>query len=336
MAWRGFPRYVSKVEKQARASKKLEQLKKKRDVKPVILQGSALARTWWGKSWNKNLEQYADYSNRIGRGRGYIRHGAVLDLQIEAGKIRALVQGSRSKPYEIVIQIGKLNKKTWQHIVTSCSGMLDSVSELVSGKFLKELGELFLQREAGLFPSPKEIDFACSCPDWASMCKHVAAALYGVGARFDEDATLFFKLRGVDMAELIGETVSLKAENLLEMASKKSSRVIQDADLSALFGIELSTNDKLALPPAHDKRVKKNVRGKTAKTKSKTKQNNPEKNKIKSPGNTGKLTRSSVRQRSLAKTTNKYKKAQLTKYEDVVALRSSQIGSKGVKWRKSR
>jgi uncharacterized Zn finger protein len=310
MAWWDFPRYESKVEKQARASKKLEQIRKKRAVKPVILQGSAIARTWWGKSWNKNLEQYADYSNRIGRGRSYVRHGAVLDLQIDSGRIKALVQGSRSKPYEIVIQIGKLNKKNWQHITASCSGMLESVSELVSGKFPKELGELFLQRDAGLFPSPREIDFSCSCPDWASMCKHVAAALYGVGARLDEDATLFFTLRGVDMVELVGETVSAKADNLLEMAAKKSSRVIQDADLSALFGIELSNNDDPLQASAEGKGVKKAIRGKSAKTGKKTNRNKPEKKKRTPPGNTKRMTRSTKagKQISLAQKTKRTKK----------------------------
>ena len=309
MAWRDFPRYASKVEKQARASKKLEQIRKKRAVKPVILQGSAIARTWWGKSWNKNLEQYADYSNRIGRGRSYVRHGAVLDLQIDSGIIKALVQGSRSRPYEIVIQIGKLNRKTCQHIAASCSGMLESVSELVSGKFPRELGELFLRRDAGLFPSPKEIDFSCSCPDWASMCKHVAAALYGVGARLDEDATLFFTLRGVDMVELVGETVSAKADNLLEMAAKKSSRVIQDADLSALFGIELSNSDDPLQATAEGKCVKKAIRGKSAKTENKTNRNKPEKKKKTPPGNTKRMARSTKagKQISLAQKTKRTK-----------------------------
>jgi uncharacterized Zn finger protein len=269
MRFWGFPRYVSKAEKQAKAAKKLEQLKKKRDVRPVILQGSAIARTWWGKSWNQNLERYADYSNRIGRGRSYVRHGAVLDLQISAGEIRALVQGSRSKPYEILIKIGKLSKNTWQQIASSCSGMLDSVSELLAGDFPKELGELFLQRDAGLFPAPREIAFECSCPDWASMCKHVAATLYGVGARLDEDATLFFTLRGVDTASLISRTVSSKAESLLEKAAKKSSRIIDDADLSALFGIELIHTNMSAAGNGDKQLVKKAMRIKNTKSKGK-------------------------------------------------------------------
>src|SRR5574341_610784 len=141
MAFWGFPRYVCKAEKQAKAAKKLEQLKKKRDVKPVILQGSAIARTWWGKAWNRNLERYADYSNRIGRGRSYVRHGAVLDLLINTGEIRALVQGSRSRPYEIVITIKKLNKNIWHKISAECGGKLDSLQELLAGSFPASLGD---------------------------------------------------------------------------------------------------------------------------------------------------------------------------------------------------
>ena len=240
MAFWGFPRYVCKAEKQAKAAKKLEQLKKKRDVKPVILQGSALARTWWGKAWNRNLERYADYSNRIGRGRSYVRHGAVLDLIINPGEIRALVQGSRSRPYEIVITIKKLNKNIWHKISAECGGKLDSLQELLAGSFPASLGDIFMQQDAGLFPGPKEISFDCSCPDWADMCKHVAASLYGVGARLDEDPSLFFTLRGVDMGELIAKSVTKKAERLLETASQKSSRIMENVDLSGMFGIELA------------------------------------------------------------------------------------------------
>jgi uncharacterized Zn finger protein len=240
MAFWDFPRYVPKAEKQAQAARKLEQLKKKRDVRPVIIQGSAIARTWWGKSWNKNLERYADYSNRIGRGRSYVRHGAVLDLQIAEREIRSLVQGSRAKPYEIIIKIKKLNRNIWQQIAAACSGRLESLQELLSGSFPKELGEVFMQQGSGLFPSPKEISFECSCPDWASMCKHVAASLYGVGARLDEDPSLFFTLRGVEVNDLIARTVSKKAERLLETASRKSSRIMENVDLSGMFGIELA------------------------------------------------------------------------------------------------
>ncbi len=240
MSFRGFPKYVHQAVKKERAERKLVQLKKKQNVSPVILEGSVLARTWWGKAWNKNLESYADYTNRIGRGRSYVRCGAVLDLQVNAGEIKALVQGSRAKPYSVAITIKKLNKNTWKLAASACAGKLESLEELLSGKFPKSLEEMFMQRNTGLFPSPREIKFDCSCPDWASMCKHVAATLYGIGARLDEDPTLFFTLRGVDTADLINQTVSNKAEDLLKKASKKSSRVIEGADLSAVFGLDLA------------------------------------------------------------------------------------------------
>jgi uncharacterized Zn finger protein len=240
MSFWSFPKYVCKAEKKAKAEKKLNQLKKRQDVRPVIIEGSAIARTWWGKAWNRNLESYADYHNRIGRGRSYVRCGTVLDLKVNAGEIKALVHGSRAKPYVINIKIKKLNKNTWQQVASECAGKLESLEELLNGKFPKALEETFMKRNTGLFPSPKELEFDCSCPDWASMCKHIAAALYGVGARLDEDPTLFFTLRGVDTADLIKRTVSSKAEDLLKKASKKSPRIIEGADLSAVFGIDLT------------------------------------------------------------------------------------------------
>ncbi len=233
MSSRCFSKYVRKAEK------KLAQAEKQQGLRPVIIEGGVIAATWWGKAWNKNLESYADYTNRIGRGRSYVRSGAVLDLQVGAGEIKALVQGSRAKPYAVTITIKKLNKNTGNLVAAACEGKLESLEELLAGKFPEALEETFLQRKTGLFPSPKEIEFTCSCPDWASMCKHIAATLYGIGARLDEDPTLFFTLRGVDTADLVKRVVSSKAEDLLHKASQKSPRIIEGVDLSAVFGVEL-------------------------------------------------------------------------------------------------
>ena len=239
--WGGYyPPYVSVAEKKAKAAKKLKQLKKKNPgIKPVVIEGKAIALSWWGKSWNQNLERYADYSNRIGRGRSYVRHGAVLDLQIDSGKVEALVQGTRAKPYSVSVEIKAINEKVWQEIKAACGGKLDSLQELLEGKFPKALGEIFMEQGTGLFPSPKEIEFSCSCPDWASMCKHVAATLYGIGARLDEDPGLFFKLRKVRMKDLVTEAVEDKTRNLLEKAKKETGRVIAESDLADVFGIEM-------------------------------------------------------------------------------------------------
>ncbi|MCP4575855.1 MAG: hypothetical protein GY846_06185 [Deltaproteobacteria bacterium] len=257
----GYPAYVSVAEKRAKAAKKLRQLKKKNPhINPIVIDGTAIARTWWGKAWNKNLESYADYGNRIGRGRSYVRHGAVLDLQIRSGEVESLVQGSRSKPYAVTIRIRAMGKKNWKEIKTASEGKLDSLLELLAGKFPKGLGEIFATQGKGLFPSPKEIAFHCSCPDSAYMCKHVAAALYGIGARLDQDPELFFKLRQVKMKDLVSEAVEEKTKELLKKARKKTARVIDDSDLSDVFGIDMES-------PAAPKTKIKKTGGRTKATK---------------------------------------------------------------------
>jgi uncharacterized Zn finger protein len=240
MSYWGYPRYVSVAEKRAKAARKLKQLRKKNPaIQPIVLEGRTIAKTWWGKSWNLNLERYADYSNRIGRGRSYVRHGAVLDLQINAGQVNSLVQGSRSKPYAVTIKIKAITKKIWKNMKAACAGKLDSLPELLSGKFPKALGEVFTAQGRGLFPSPQEIGFDCSCPDWADMCKHVAATLYGIGTRLDDDAGLFFKLRKVKIDDLIQQTLKDQSYKLLEKAEKMGPGKIAESDLSGMFGIDM-------------------------------------------------------------------------------------------------
>ena len=243
MGYWGYPRYISVAKKKAKAARKIKQLRKKKpDIRPVIIEGRAIATTWWGKSWNVNLERYADYENRIGRGRSYVRHGSVLDLRIEQGQVTSLVQGTASKPYSVTVNIKELSANIWKEITVACEGKLDSLQELLMGKFPKTLNEIFATQGKGLFPSPKEISFSCSCPDWAYMCKHVAATLYGIGARLDEDPSLFFKLRKVEVNDLISRAVEDKTQKFLKKARRKSSKIIDDSSLSDIFGIDLEDN----------------------------------------------------------------------------------------------
>ena len=220
--------------KHVRKTGKLDQQKKQQDLRPVVIDGGVIARTWWGKAWNRNLESYAEYASLSGRGRSAVGNGAVLDLQVSAGEIKALVQGSRAKPYQVTIRIKKLNKNTWNQVVSACEGKLASLGELLAGKFPKAMEEAFMQPRTGLFPSPKEIEFACSCPDWAGMCKHIAATLYGMAARLDEDPTLFFTLRGVAMADLIKGAASGKPEEPLQKTSQRNAPRIEGAHRSAV------------------------------------------------------------------------------------------------------
>ena len=237
----GFPWYVSISERCDKARKKLKQLKKKNpNITPLILNGTKLVNTWWGKAWNTNLEKYADYSNRIGRGRSYIKNGFVLDFKINPGEITSLVQGTQSHPYRVIIKIKPLDKKVWNKIKKQCEGKIESLQELIEGKFPKELIEMFTAKKNGLFPSPKEIEFNCNCLDWASMCKHVAATLYGVGVKLDDDPKLFFLLRKVKIDDLITKALRDKSKKLLKKAKEKTSRVINDLDAGKIFGIEIN------------------------------------------------------------------------------------------------
>lgn len=234
----GYPEYVPVSVKKEKAQKQLEKLKKKNpNLAPVVIEGRNIARTWWGKAWNQNLERYADYSNRLARGRSYVRSGAVLDLQIEAGLVTALVQGSRRTPYNVEIKIDPLSNQKLEKIVKLCDRRIKDMEQLLGGKFPKELEEIFTLQGQGLFPSPKEIHFGCSCPDWASMCKHVTAVLYGIGARLDQKPALFFQLRTIDFQLFMKKTIEQKMQSMLKNVDKPSKRVLGDTEVFELFGV---------------------------------------------------------------------------------------------------
>lgn len=234
----GYYSYESVADKKAKALKALNKLKKKNpEIAPVVIEGRLIAKSWWGKAWITNLEQYADYANRIDRGKSYVKNGMVLDLQIRPGSISALVCGSRAKPYEVGIKIDPLPQQQLDRLTKRCGNRIDTIEALIAGKFTKELEELLSAKGTGLFPAPKEIHFSCSCPDSAYMCKHVASVLYGIGARLDDNPLLFFTVRNIDSDVFIKKTVAQKTELMLANAGKKSSRCIADKDVAGLFGL---------------------------------------------------------------------------------------------------
>jgi len=264
-----YPEYVSVGEKRSRNNKAIAKLRKRDpDIRPVVIEGRGIARSWWGKSWNANLERYADYHNRIERGRSYVRHGAVLDLRIESGTVSALVQGSRGKPYTVEVTIKALPKSVWEQLREASAKCLDSLTDLLGGKFPKALKDTFFEQGTGLFPSPKEISFSCSCPDWASMCKHVASVLYGIGNRLDASPELLFRLRQVTIDELITQTIDATAKGLVSKAAQATGDdILDDADLGDVFGIEMDLGDikPIALPPVADGKHQRKTTKKTAK-----------------------------------------------------------------------
>jgi len=250
--WYEWRPYVPVAVRRANAARQIARLTKKGEpVAPVVIQGRIIARSFWGKAWCDNLESYSDFSNRLPRGRTYVRNGSVMDLQLAAGTVRALVSGSEL--YRISVAIKPLPGTRWRAVVRECAGRIDSLVELLRGRFSRGVMEVLIRPHTGLFPSPGEISFECSCPDWAGMCKHVAATLYGVGARLDEQPELFFRLRHVDQTDLLTAVGSGAA--LAERAGAKRKR-IADSALADVFGIEIDEPTTAGVTPAPAKKRK--------------------------------------------------------------------------------
>jgi uncharacterized Zn finger protein len=265
MGWYQWEPYVPVAVRRQRAFKKMQKLLKKgMNIQPVEIEGRKIARTFWGEAWCDHLESFSDYENRLPRGRTYVRNGSVCHLDIAKGEIEAMVSGSEL--YKVKITIKTLPKKKWTDVKTRCAGQVGSLLELLQGRLSQGVMSVVTDRNKGLFPRPGEISLKCNCPDWAVMCKHVAAVLYGVGARLDEKPELLFLLRGVDHEELISTEADMVAT--ATAGAKSGRRRIADDDLADVFGIEMS---KTASPArAKRSRSREKVDGSKRKKVSKT------------------------------------------------------------------
>jgi uncharacterized Zn finger protein len=259
MSWYEWRPYVPVAKRRQQAQKKIQQLRRSgREVEPIEIAGRKIARTFWGGAWCDNLEAYSDYANRLPRGRTYVRNGSVIDLQIAGGRISALVSGSDF--YQVELGIKPLATRKWKTIRSQCAGQIDSLVELLQGQISDAVMEIVTRAGEGLFPTPREISLDCSCPDWATMCKHVAAVLYGVGARLDHAPELLFALRGVDPAEMVADAVG-------QAPTKRKTgrgRVLAADDLSSVFGVDIDMGDAGADADKQPRPVRRR-RGPTAK-----------------------------------------------------------------------
>lgn len=237
----GWKPYVSVAQRRMQAEREAKrQAKKGTALSPVRLNTRTIAATFWGKSWCENLERYSDYENRLPRGRTYVRNGSVIDLRIEAGQIKALVMGSSL--YKISIKVAALPKRQWSQIRKDCAGSIDTLVELLQGRLSDAVMARICRPAAGLFPAPKEIQLNCSCPDWADMCKHVAAVLYGTGARLDAQPDLLFTLRKVDAKQLVvGAGAGLSVAKAKPAKGKTLEHAGNDA-LAEMFGIDIASD----------------------------------------------------------------------------------------------
>src|SRR6266566_769647 len=244
MGFYGWRPYVSVAQRRRQAASEMAKLKKKgHPVSPVVVEGRTIVKTFWGRAWCDNLERYSDFENRLPRGRTYVRNGSVIDLQIAPGEVKAMVSGSDI--YKVTVTVVPVSKLRWKSICADCAGAIDSLVELLQGRFSEGVMERVCQRRKGLFPSPDEIELSCSCPDWADMCKHVAAVLYGIGARLDKQPELLFRLHKLDEKELIN---SAGRELPLARKGGDSGKILSTGDLSELFGLDLAKSGARTTP----------------------------------------------------------------------------------------
>lgn len=234
----GFKPYVSVAERRAKAENLIKKLRKKKVISPIKLTTRVMSQTFWGKGWCHHIESFSHYNNRLPRGRTYVRSGLVCHLEIKSGVIEAMVCGSSM--YRVAITVKTLPLEKWNTLKQQCLGKIGSVLELLNGKLSCEVMQLVCDPQTGLFPLSKEIDLSCNCPDRVTMCKHVAAVLYGVAVRLDEFPEQLFLLRDVDHQELIDPAVLLTETT---PSTDSHQRRIDSAQIEAIFGITL-TDDR--------------------------------------------------------------------------------------------
>ena len=281
----GWGPYVPVAQRRRNAMKKMDALRKKGvHIQPVTIEGRKIARSFWGEAWCEHLESFSDFENRLPRGRTYVRNGSVCHLAVAQGEIKAKVSGSEL--YDVKVSIKTLRPAKWTAIKGRCSGQIGSLLELLQGRLSDHVMEVVTDRQEGLFPLPGEMSFHCSCPDSARMCKHIAAVLYGVGARLDSKPELLFTLRGVDHEELI----AADAEKAVAAAtSRGKSKRLAAGDIGDVFGIEIDAGNTDASPadaPAdkgQDAAVAKKPRAKRTKSATKPKNSVKATRKAKKP-----------------------------------------------------
>ena len=232
--------YVNKATKQKNAAKETEKMRKKGiKVTPIVIVGRTIAKSVWGKAWCDALESHADYESRLARGRTYARNGSIVHLEATKNKVTAKVAGSSL--YTVDIDFVELANEKWKRIRERCKGQVSSLVDLLAGKVPATVMTLVSEKNEGLFPSPGQMKFGCTCPDWASMCKHVAAVLYGVGSRLDSEPELIFSLRGVNHLELVPE--------IKDIVGKSKKNALSEDEIGDVFGIDIVPSAKLTSKP---------------------------------------------------------------------------------------
>src|SRR6266700_6879855 len=227
----------------------------------------AIGSTWWSKRWISVLESF-NMGARLTRGRSYARQGQVLSIDVQPGQVKAKVQGSRPRPYNVEIHLKPLSDQDWDKVTDAMADQAIFAAKLLAGEMPTNIEEAFSVVQLSLFPTAaRELETDCSCPDWANPCKHIAAVYYLLAERFDEDPFLIFKLRGRTKEQIIAvlrekraatspmgdisssvDDVSAEEENLLSLEEHLDTFWRADEALES-FTVNLSapTIDKAVL-----------------------------------------------------------------------------------------
>lgn len=234
--YRNYPKYETSAEILERnEQRRAIFLKKHKQACPLVLSSKKVSQTWWGKAWNENLNRYCDYANRLARGKRYVRGGAVFDIKIQAGRIEGYVGGSGNKTYHVEIHIDAGKIDGLLEVIKLHDVQITTIQDLLDGNFPVALKDILLDKKRGLFPSPQEIHIHCTCPDYAIVCKHVAALLYGVSVKLDEDPSLFFLLRQIQMEDVVAHVLGDNVEELLHSSTQSHKRTLDVDGVEALF-----------------------------------------------------------------------------------------------------
>ena len=178
---------------------------------PIPVEGGLQARsrrgaigdTWWSQRFIAVLESFG-MGSRLQRGKRYARTGQVLSMEIAPGQVTGSVQGSRTRPYRVFIETRALTKSEWDAVESAMASNAAFVAPLLAGEMPHDIEKAFSGPSGSLFPaSARDLDAACSCPDWENPCKHIAAVFFLLAEAFDDDPFLIFSWRGRTKDELL-------------------------------------------------------------------------------------------------------------------------------------
>ncbi len=213
--------------------------------------------SWWARRWIAVLESF-NIGARLGRGRSYARRGQVLSIEIDKGKVSGKVQGSRSKPYDVKLQVKTLSASDWQKLAKVLSRQAIFSAKLLMGEMPLDIEKAFKEAGLSLFPEKlKDLKTACSCPDWSNPCKHIAAVYYLLAEEFERDPFLIFKLRGMNREDLIAMLREPGKKTTLRKAKPKQGSQQEDektltSDISKFWNGEALSDDifgEVRIPP---------------------------------------------------------------------------------------